>query len=65
VRDMTVTRASRRGAYTLPVEHGRPRTPKPGFDPISTDEWAEIIHLARQQRTEEAITAYAATRRTR
>jgi len=60
---MTVTRASRRGAYTLPVEHGRPRATKPGFDPISTDEWAEIIHLARQQRTEEAITAYA--RRTR
>ena len=65
MRDMTITRASRRGAYTLPVEHGRPRTPKPGYEPISTDEWAEIIHLARQQRTEEAITAYAATRRTR
>jgi len=65
MRDMTVTRASRRGAYTLPVEHGRPRTPKPGFDPIDSAEWAEIIHLARQQRTEEAITAYAATRRAR
>ena len=62
MRDMTVTRASRRGAYTLPVEHGRPRTPKPGYEPISADEWAEIIHLARQQRTEEAITAYARKR---
>ena len=62
MRDMTVTRASRRGAYTLPVEHGKPRTPKPGYEPISTDEWAEIIHLARQQRTEEAISAYARKR---
>ena len=62
MRDMTVTRASRRGAYTLPVEHGRPRTPKPGYEPISQDEWAEIIHLARTQRTEEAITAYARKR---
>jgi len=59
MRDMTITRASRRGAYTLPVEHGRPRTPKPGFEPIDSAEWAEIIHLARQQRTEEAISAYA------
>jgi hypothetical protein len=59
---MTVTRASRRGAYTLPIEHGRPRTPKPGHEPISADEWAEIIHLARTQRTEEAITAYGKAR---
>jgi len=59
---MTITRASRRGAYTLPIEHGRPRTPKPGYEPISADEWAEIIHLAQQQRTEEAISAYARKR---
>jgi len=62
MRDMTITRASRRGAYTLPVEHGRPRTPKPGYEPIDSAEWAEIIHLARQQRTEEAITAYGKRR---
>lgn len=59
MRDTTVSRASRQGTRTLPIEHGRPRTPKPGHEPISPDEWAEIIHLARTQRTEEAITAYA------
>ena len=62
MRDMTITRASRHGVRTLPVEQGRPRTPKPGHEPISPDEWAEIIHLARTQRTEEAITAYARKR---
>jgi len=50
---MTITRASRRGAYTLPVEHGRPRTPKPGFEPISTDDMAWMIQAARQQRETE------------
>ena len=62
MRDMLITRASRHGVRTLPVESGRPRTPKPGHEPISPDEWAEIIHLARTQRTEEAITAYARKR---
>ena len=62
MRDTTVRRASRQGTRTLPIEHGRPRAPKPGFDPISPDEWAEIIHLARTQRTEDAITAYARKR---
>jgi len=61
---MTITRASRRGAYTLPVEHGRPRTPKAGQQPVEPD-WDYIIRLAKQQRTEEAITAYAQQRRTR
>lgn len=64
MRDTTVRRASRQGTRTLPVEHGRPRTPKPGFEPISADEWATIIHLARTQRTEEAITAYGSRKRT-
>lgn len=59
MREMTVTRASRQGTKTVPVEHGKPRTPKPGYEPISQDEWANIIHLARTQRAEEAITAYA------
>ena len=62
MRDTTVRRASRQGVRTLPVEHGRPRTPKPGMEPISPDEWATIIHLARTQRTEEAITEYARKR---
>jgi len=53
VRDMTVTRASRRGAYTLPVEHGRPRTPKPGQQPITPDDMAWMIQVARQQRETE------------
>ena len=56
MRDMTITRASRRGAYTLPVEHGRPRTPKPGYEPISTDEMAWMIQSARQQRETEETT---------
>jgi hypothetical protein len=62
MRDRTVTRASRHGARTVPIEHGKPAAPKPGHEPINPDEWAEIIHLARQQRTEEAITAYARKR---
>ena len=58
MRDMLITRASRHGVRTLPIESGRPRNAK-SQDPISPDVWAEIIHLARTQRTEEAISAYA------
>lgn len=61
MRDMTITRAARHGARTVPIERGR-QQPAPTHEPISPDEWAEIIHLARQQRTEEAITAYARKR---
>jgi hypothetical protein len=51
-------RAARRNLSTQPVQ-GRAAAAKVKHPPISPDELAFIIDRAREQRTEESITAYS------
>ncbi len=61
MNDRTVTRASRAGAHTVPVESGKPKQKQ--YEPkLRPDEITLALEVARQKRIKEDIAAYAARR---
>lgn len=59
MNDRTVTRATRHGAHTVPVESGKPK-PKQYAPRLRPDEITLALEIARQRRIEQDIEAYRA-----
>lgn len=59
MNDRTVTRASRHGVHTVPVESGKPKQKQ--YEPkLRPDEIALALEIARQKRIKEDLEAYKA-----
>lgn len=64
MRDTTITRASRVGAKTVPVEHKpRPKSLR-GNIRLTADELTTAMEMARELRIKSDIASYAVRKRT-
>lgn len=63
MRDMTITRASRRGTKTSPVENHPKRTTIRSDIRLTAEEVAVALDIARSDRVEAEIEAYALMKR--
>jgi hypothetical protein len=63
MNDRTITRASRQGAHTVPIDH-RPHPKKlRGNIALAPDEISTAVEMAREIRIKQDIAAYAARKR--